>query len=266
MTRRGSRRTCTGERRVLRPVPAAVPGTMIEDLARCARVSGRGRLLDLACGTGQLAFPLRRWFAEVWAVDPEPDMVEMVRAKAAAAGDGMSGRSCRAPRLFTPLRTTSSWPSSATRSTGSTATWSPAGSRLARAGRAPGAVLVVLGLGWRGRLAVQRSPPLGPVEGGARCRAPDSGGLGSGPAELPDPQVLSGAGLEPAGCLRSPSSIAGPCRTSPGSSGRRRSFRSRYSATGRPPSTPGRGCWPARRRRRLHRTVNFAYELSRKPA
>jgi len=43
-------------------------------------------LLDLACGTGQLAFPLRRWFCEVWAVDSEPDMVDMVRAKAADQG------------------------------------------------------------------------------------------------------------------------------------------------------------------------------------
>src|SRR5689334_11731730 len=59
---------------------------MIADLVRRAGVSGRGRLLDLACGTGQLAFPLRRWFGEVWAVDSEPDMAEMVRAKAAAAG------------------------------------------------------------------------------------------------------------------------------------------------------------------------------------
>jgi SAM-dependent methyltransferase len=58
---------------------------MTADLARLAQVSGRGRLLDLACGTGQLAFPLRHWFAEVWAVDQEPDMVEIVRAKAATA-------------------------------------------------------------------------------------------------------------------------------------------------------------------------------------
>jgi SAM-dependent methyltransferase len=77
------------------------PESMLTDLIRRARisgsgvsgsgvsgsgVSGRGRLLDLACGTGQLAFPLRRWFGEVWAVDREPDMVEMVRAKAAAQG------------------------------------------------------------------------------------------------------------------------------------------------------------------------------------
>ncbi|HEX9032265.1 MAG TPA: class I SAM-dependent methyltransferase [Streptosporangiaceae bacterium] len=58
---------------------------MTADLARSVQVSGRGRLLDLACGTGQLAFPLRPWFAEVWAVDQEPDMIEVVRAKAATA-------------------------------------------------------------------------------------------------------------------------------------------------------------------------------------
>jgi SAM-dependent methyltransferase len=46
--------------------------------------SGAGRLLDLACGTGQLAFALRSSFASVWAVDQEPDMVEVVRSKAAA--------------------------------------------------------------------------------------------------------------------------------------------------------------------------------------
>jgi SAM-dependent methyltransferase len=61
------------------------PATMIADLGRLAQVCGQGRLLDLACGTGQLAFPLRRSFAEVWAVDQEPDMVEVVRAKAATA-------------------------------------------------------------------------------------------------------------------------------------------------------------------------------------
>ena len=43
----------------------AYPEVMIEDLIARAEVSGQGRLLDLACGTGQLAFPLRRSFAEV---------------------------------------------------------------------------------------------------------------------------------------------------------------------------------------------------------
>jgi SAM-dependent methyltransferase len=64
------------------------PEAMIADLARRAQVSGHGRLLDLACGTGQLAFPLRQWFSEVWVVDQEPDMVELVRSKAVAKGAG----------------------------------------------------------------------------------------------------------------------------------------------------------------------------------
>jgi SAM-dependent methyltransferase len=64
------------------------PATMIADLVRRAQVSGHGRLLDLACGPGQLAFPLRGWFAEVWAADQEPDMVAAVRARAATAGTG----------------------------------------------------------------------------------------------------------------------------------------------------------------------------------
>ncbi|MBO0876043.1 MAG: methyltransferase domain-containing protein, partial [Pseudonocardia sp.] len=64
------------------------PTELIAGLVRRAAPSGRGRLLDLACGTGQLAFALCDRFAEVWAVDQEPDMVEVVRAKAAAAGTG----------------------------------------------------------------------------------------------------------------------------------------------------------------------------------
>jgi SAM-dependent methyltransferase len=64
------------------------PEAMIEHLIRRVRVSGHGRLLDLACGTGQLTFPLRQWFSEVWAVDREPDMVEAVRAKADALEAG----------------------------------------------------------------------------------------------------------------------------------------------------------------------------------
>ena len=63
----------------------AYPDALISDLVRRTGASGRGRLLDLACGTGQLAFALQPSFAEVWAVDQEPDMVEVVRSKAASA-------------------------------------------------------------------------------------------------------------------------------------------------------------------------------------
>ena len=70
--------------RYRRPYPERLIGWLIER----AEVSGQGRLLDLACGTGQLTFPLHRRFSEVWAVDREPDMVQAVRAKAAAQGLG----------------------------------------------------------------------------------------------------------------------------------------------------------------------------------
>jgi ubiquinone/menaquinone biosynthesis C-methylase UbiE len=64
------------------------PEAMTEDLIASTGVSGHGRLLDLACGTGQLAFPLRESFAEVWAVDREPDFTQMVQAKAGKLGAG----------------------------------------------------------------------------------------------------------------------------------------------------------------------------------
>ncbi len=66
----------------------AYPESMIGDLLERVQPSGRGWLLDLACGTGQITFAVSGEFAEVWAVDQEPDMVDMVREKAAAAGAG----------------------------------------------------------------------------------------------------------------------------------------------------------------------------------
>jgi SAM-dependent methyltransferase len=93
------------------------PATLISDLTGRTEPSGRGRLLDLASGTGQLAFALRDRFAEVWAADQEPDMVEVVAAKAAtvggagalgALGGGASGRSSRAPRTSRSRLATSS--------------------------------------------------------------------------------------------------------------------------------------------------------------
>jgi ubiquinone/menaquinone biosynthesis C-methylase UbiE len=60
---------------------------MTEDLIARTGVAGQGRLLDLACGTGQLAFPLRRFFAEVWAVDRQPEFTQVVKAGKLGAGN-----------------------------------------------------------------------------------------------------------------------------------------------------------------------------------
>ena len=62
------------------------PQAMIDEVLDRAQASGEGRLMDLACGTGQIAFAVASRFAEVWAVDQEPDMIEAVRGKAQAAG------------------------------------------------------------------------------------------------------------------------------------------------------------------------------------
>lgn len=52
------------------------PDALFADLRRRVPVSGTGRLLDLACGTGQVAVPLAADFAEVVAIDAEPETIE----------------------------------------------------------------------------------------------------------------------------------------------------------------------------------------------
>lgn len=62
------------------------PDALLDDLCARAAVSGRGSLLDLACGTGQVTFALAPRFAAVCGVDQEHDMIEFARAKAERLG------------------------------------------------------------------------------------------------------------------------------------------------------------------------------------
>lgn len=65
---------------------AGYPESMLDDIIATAEATGDGMLLDLACGTGQVAIPMARRFAEVWAVDQEPDMIRVGAEEAARAG------------------------------------------------------------------------------------------------------------------------------------------------------------------------------------
>jgi trans-aconitate methyltransferase len=62
------------------------PKTLLEDLLARAAIPEAARLLDLGCGTGRLTLAIANRFAEVHAVDPEPEMIEAGRAAAARLG------------------------------------------------------------------------------------------------------------------------------------------------------------------------------------
>ena len=62
------------------------PTVLFDDLCARAGVGDGGRLLDLACGTGQIALPLAKRFDEVFAVDQEAEAVAFGRAKAESLG------------------------------------------------------------------------------------------------------------------------------------------------------------------------------------
>src|SRR6478735_5327699 len=62
------------------------PAELIDDLRARVLLRRTGRLLDLACGTGQIAFALAADFAEVWAVDQEAEMIDFGERKAQRLG------------------------------------------------------------------------------------------------------------------------------------------------------------------------------------
>jgi SAM-dependent methyltransferase len=55
------------------------PPELIESLAAAAGLGPSTRVLDLACGTGLIAIPVASLAGEVVAVDPEPEMLAMLR-------------------------------------------------------------------------------------------------------------------------------------------------------------------------------------------
>jgi ubiquinone/menaquinone biosynthesis C-methylase UbiE len=62
------------------------PAALLDDLNARVPLARASRVLDLACGTGQIAFALANDVAEVWAVDQEPESVEFAARKAQRLG------------------------------------------------------------------------------------------------------------------------------------------------------------------------------------
>lgn len=78
------------------------PDALIERIREDLRPDGTGRLVDLGAATGQVARGLRPFFADVIAVDPEPDMVDYGRARNAGDDDGIEWRLGRAEDVDFP--------------------------------------------------------------------------------------------------------------------------------------------------------------------
>jgi ubiquinone/menaquinone biosynthesis C-methylase UbiE len=60
------------------------PNTLFELLSEAFNLNGQGRLLDLGCGTGEIAIPLSDRFEEVVGIDPQPEMLREARREAKA--------------------------------------------------------------------------------------------------------------------------------------------------------------------------------------
>ena len=64
------------------------PKRLLSDLLARAAVTPHGGLLDLACGPGRVALDLAASFETVWAIDLEPEMIEVGRQEATRRGVG----------------------------------------------------------------------------------------------------------------------------------------------------------------------------------
>jgi SAM-dependent methyltransferase len=62
------------------------PAGLLQDLIERAGITGKGRLLDLACGPGRIALALAASFQEIWALDLEPEMIAVGQQEAVQRG------------------------------------------------------------------------------------------------------------------------------------------------------------------------------------
>ena len=64
------------------------PPVLLNAIERAVGLDSRGRLLDLACGTGEVSVALADRVSDIWAIDLEPEMVAVARRNALDRGIG----------------------------------------------------------------------------------------------------------------------------------------------------------------------------------
>lgn len=64
----------------------AYPARMFDDIKNFFGLDGRGDLLDLGCGTGEITVPLAPAFHKALGLDPEPEMLAQAKLRAKASG------------------------------------------------------------------------------------------------------------------------------------------------------------------------------------
>lgn len=62
------------------------PKALLDDMIKRAGVTGEGKLLDLACGPGRVALSIAASFRDIWAIDLEPEMIEVGKKEAISRG------------------------------------------------------------------------------------------------------------------------------------------------------------------------------------
>ena len=81
------------------------PRPVVDDLVKRCRLDGHGWLLDAGCGTGQVFQVMARYFDEVLAIDPDPEMVAGARRSAADLGlDNVTVRQMRAEDIHADVK------------------------------------------------------------------------------------------------------------------------------------------------------------------
>ena len=130
------------------------PHALLDEILAEAHLPPNAKLLDLGCGPGRVSLPIADRVAEVWAVDPEPEMIDAGRRQATRLGvANMRWRVSRAEDFEAPAGAFDI----VTIGEAFHRMDRPRVARLAFIWLKPGGVLVTLGMGVEGTAAPWRS-------------------------------------------------------------------------------------------------------------